>query len=107
MIDNIVIGELVEGLIPMDLGVLDYESNVYMTMEDAKQLNMFLPSILVKLGLFKSTSEIKKIAKQRDVSKKIIDSDSRLLWRTITRPELTHFKIGKKSFWVVVGTIDK
>jgi len=107
MIDNIVIGNLVEGLSPVDLGILDYESNVYMTMEEAKQANLFLPSILVKIGLFKSTSEIKKIAKQRDASKKIIDPNSRLLWRTITQPELTHFKIGKKSFWVAVGTIDK
>lgn len=107
MIDNIVIGELVDGLTLADLGILDHEVNVHISMDEAEESKMFLPSMFVKAGLFKSTSEIKKIAKQRDTSKKIKDDDSRLLWRTLTKPELTQFKIGKKAFWVVVGTIDK
>lgn len=107
MIDNIIVGTLVDGLTPFDLGVLPSEENFRISMESAKSGNMFLPPLLVAAGLFKSTSEIKKIAAVRATSKKIPDDDSRLLWRNITKPEVTHFKIGKKSFWLLVGDLDK
>lgn len=107
MIDNIIIGELIDGLTLSDLGILDHEINFHIEMDEAQESKMFLPSMLVKAGLFKSTSEIKKNARQRDTSTKIKDVDSKHLWRTLTKPELTQFKIGKKAFWVVVGTIDK
>jgi len=107
MIDNIIVGELVDGLTNEHLGITPSETKLYISKDQAVELNMFLPSILVHAGLYNSTSTIKKIAATRKQSKKIPDIDSRLLWRTINHPELTQFKIGKKSFWLVVGDLDK
>lgn len=103
MIDNIVIGT---PLVPLeDLGVLPDEQTVSLTIEE--MLNdkgeLFLPAILKHVGLFKSTSEIKKISTQRTNNKKIVDPASRNLWRVLDGPEFTHFKIGKKVFWLIVG----
>jgi hypothetical protein len=101
-IDNIVIGELVEGLTLEMLGVLDEEVTVHMTKERAEELNFFLPKILVDLGIFQNTSEIKRIQKQRDTMGHLCD-DERVIWRHIANPELTKFKVGKKLFWIIVG----
>ncbi len=106
VIDNIVIGELVEGLTLEHMGVLPNETTLHITEEKAHEFNLFLPRILVHLGIFPTTSQIKQVQKQRDKSTKIIDPDERVLWRTIARPELTHFKIGKKVFWLIVGDLD-
>lgn len=107
MIDNIIIGDMVDGLTNLSIGILPSENNFIISKQEAIDMNRFLPSILVTAGLFKSTSEIKKIAATRKDSKKIKDVDSKLLWRNIDKPELTQFKIGKKSFWLVVGDINK
>ena len=103
-IDNIIIGDLIEGITPQMLGVLDSEQTVTISKEEAENMNWFLPRILVHVGLFKSTSEIKKINDQRMKSNKIKDPLSRELWRTLEKPEMTDFKIGKKFFWLIVGT---
>lgn len=105
MLDNILLGNLIEGLTPIDLGVTPDEQTITFTKTETAQLNNFLPRILVKAGLFKSTSEIKRIHKVRQNSTKIKDIDERILWRTLDKPELTYFKIGKKVFWLIVGTI--
>lgn len=103
MIDNIIVGELVEGLIPKDLGIGDEETTIRIDLVQANDMQLFLPRILVHVGLFKTTSEIKRINKDRLNSKKIKDSNSRELWRTLDQPEMTHFKIGKRNFWLIVG----
>lgn len=105
MIDNIVIGQPVEGLKLRDLGVMPNELTVTVNKRDAEEMEYFLPRLLVHVGLFKTTSEIKRITKDRRNSKKIIDPLSRDMWRTITAPEFTHFKVGKRSFWLIVGEL--
>ncbi len=105
MIDNIIIGNLIEGLTLQDIGIGTEETTVHVTVEHANTLNMFLPRLLVDLGVFKTTSEIKRIHKVRQDSKKIKDSNSRNLWRTLDRPEMTQFKIGKRYFWLIVGIL--
>ncbi len=106
MIDNIIVGELVEGLTPNDLGIGDEETTIRIDLAQANDMQLFLPRILVHVGLFKTTSEIKRINKDRVNSKKIPDSNSRDLWRTLDKPEMTSFKIGKKIFWLIVGDIN-
>lgn len=105
MLDNIIVGELVEGLTPHDLGIGKEETTLRVNSFQANDMQMFLPRILVHVGLFKTTSEIKRINKDRVNSKKIKDSNSRNLWRTLDKPEMTQFKIGKKVFWLIVGDI--
>lgn len=105
MIDNIIIGELVDGLTSKDLGIGDEETTIRIDLAQANDMQLFLPRILVHVGLFKTTSEIKRINKDRMNSKKIKDSNSRNLWRTLDQPEMTLFKIGKKVFWLIVGDI--
>ena len=105
MIDNLIIGELVEGLTPLDLGIGAEETTVTIGVREATEMELFLPRLLVHAGLFKNTSEVKRIHNDRIKSKKIKDPDSRNLWRNIDRPEFTQFKIGKKVFWLAVGDI--
>lgn len=105
MIDNLIIGNLVEGLTPHDLGIGKEETTVTIGVREATEMELFLPRLLVHAGLFKTTSEIKRIHKDRIKSTKIKDSDSRNLWRTIDMPEMTQFKIGKKVFWLIVGDL--
>ena len=105
MIDNIIVGELVDGLTSKDLGIGDEETTIRIGLAEANDMQLFLPRILVSVGLFKTTSEIKRINKDRANSKKIKDSNSRNLWRTLDQPEMTLFKIGKKVFWLIVGDI--
>ena len=106
MIDNLVIGEPVEGLTLGDLGIGKEETTQTIDVQTARDMELFLPRLLVQAGVFNTTSEIKRIAKDRDKSTKIKDPDSRHLWRTLARPEMTHFKIGKKIFWLIVGDLN-
>ena len=94
MIENIVVGE---PLVPLaSLGIEPSENTDFVN--DGPR---FLPSLLVHVGLFKTTSEIHRINKQRE---HLIAKDPRLnLWREILEPEFTEFKIGKRHFWLVVG----
>ena len=102
MIDNIVIGEPLVSL--ESLGVLPDENTVHLPFHDIEnEGEVFLPGVLAHVGLFKSTSQIRQINKQRMKSDKIKDPLSQNLWRTITKPEMTHFKVGKKVFWLIVG----
>ena len=101
-IDNIVIGELVEGVTLEMLGVLDDEVTLQIAEDDAREMNFFLPKILADLGVFQNTTEVKRIQKTRDTQSKLTE-DERVLWRNLTAPELTRFKVGKKLFWVIVG----
>jgi len=105
MLDNIIIGELVDNLTPHDLGIGKEETTLHISLAQANDMQMFLPRILVHVGLFKTTSEVKRINKDRVNSKKIVDSNARDLWRTLVQPEMTQFKIGKKVFWLIVGDI--
>ena len=107
MINNIIIGTPISGLTLPMLGIQPDENNFTISLDAANEDNLFLPKLLVRAKLFKSTSEIKRITKTRSASKTIKDVDSRELWRTITQPEFTEFKIGKKYFWLLVGSIDK
>jgi len=103
LIDNLIIGTPIEGLTLANLGIGKEETTVTIDLEQARELQLFLPRLLVEAGLFKNTSEVKRISKDREKSTKIKDPDSRNLWRTLERPEMTHFKIGKRNFWLVVG----
>lgn len=103
LIDNLVIGTPIEGLTLDDLGIGEEETTVTIDLEQAREFQLFLPRLLVEAGLFKNTSEVKRISKDREKSTKIKDPDSRNLWRTLEGPEMTHFKIGKRNFWLVVG----
>lgn len=106
MIDNLVIGKPVEGLTLHDLGIGQEETTLTIGVHEATEMELFLPRLLVKAGVFKTTSEVKRIDKDRRNSKKIKDELSRNLWRTLDKPEMTHFKIGKKVFWLIVGDIN-
>ncbi len=55
MIDNIVIGKPIEGLTLEDLGIGAEETTISISIEDAKEMDMFLPRILVHVGLFIKT----------------------------------------------------
>ena len=101
--DNIVIGT---PLVPLeDLGVEETETVLEISLEDATndQGNVFLPHILVQVGVFNSTSECRKINQQRQKSSKFNKDADQNLWRNIERPEFTRFKIGKRVFWLIVG----
>ncbi len=103
-IDNIVIGDLVDGVTLEMLGVLDDEITIHITEGDAKDINLFLPKILVSAGIFPSANQVKQLQKQRDGMKGLND-DERNLWRTLATPELTKFKVGKRLFWLIVGEL--
>ncbi len=102
-IDNIIIGTPIQGISLDDLGIGREEATVCIGMSEARQMELFLPRLLVHAGLFKSTSEVRRISKDRKNSKKITDPLSRDLWRTVDKPEFTYFKIGKRVFWLIVG----
>lgn len=101
-IDNIVIGRLVEGVTLKMLGVCDDEVTVFISEEDARAANFFLPRLLVTAGVFQNTSEVKRVQKDRDAMGHLCD-DERVLWRSLANPELTMFKVGKKLFWLIAG----
>jgi hypothetical protein len=101
-IDNIVIGRLVEGVTLHMLGVCDDEVTVFISEDDARAANFFLPRLLVTAGVFPNTSEVKRVQKDRDAMGHLCD-DERVLWRNLANPELTMFKVGKKVFWLIAG----
>lgn len=101
-IDNIIIGKPIEGLTEQSLGIDPCERTIRLSFADCQSHEMFLPRIFVAVGLFKTTSEVKRLHQQRQQSK-ITDPLSKNLWRTIGSPEMTPFKIGKKVFWLIVG----
>jgi len=107
MIDNLIIGEPVEGLTLHDLGIGKEETTITIGVDEAAEMELFLPRLLVHAGVFNTTSEVKRLDKDRRNSTKIRDPLSRNLWRTLDKPEMTHFKIGKKVFWLVVGDISQ
>jgi len=105
MIDNLIIGEPIEGLTLHDLGIGTEETTLTIGVNEAIEMELFLPRILVHVGIFNTTSEIKRINKDRQNSTKIKDENSRNLWRKLNKPEFTYIKCGKKTFWLLVGDI--
>jgi len=102
-IDNIVIGTPVCSY--AELGILDEENTLSLSFEEARNDNgdLFLPAILVQAGLFNSTSEIRRLNKDRLQRKKLVDPLEKDIWRKIVGLEFTHFRVGRKIFWLVVG----
>ena len=101
--ENVIIGE---PLVSLDLlGIEEHERTVRFTFDELRndKGNVFLPHVLKEIGVFSSTSEARKINDQRQKSSKFNTDPDQNLWRNIERPEFTHFKIGFKSFWLVVG----
>lgn len=103
ILDNIIIGTEIASL--KELGVLESETIERFSFDDVtnEKGNVFLPALLVKVGVFKSNSECRNIDKQRQKSSKFNKDPDQQLWRNIERPEFTNFKIGKKVFWLIVG----
>ena len=102
-VENVVIGE---PLVPLEeLGILEEEEAVRFTFKEVTndQGNIFLPHLLLKIGVFKSTTDCRNINKQRQASSKFNTDSDQNLWRNIDRPEFTRFKIGKRVFWLIVG----
>ena len=101
--DNIIVGKEIASLEELQVG--EAETIERRTFEDVtnEQGNFFLPQLLVKLGVFKSNRECRNIDTQRQKSSKFNKDPDQVLWRSITRPEFTRFKIGKKVFWLIVG----
>ena len=103
IVDNIIIGKEVASL--EELGIPETETIERFTLDEVTndQGNVFLPHLLVNIGVFKSNSECRQINKQRQASSKFNKDPNQDLWRNIEGPEFTNFKIGKKVFWLIVG----
>ncbi len=101
--NNIVIGEPLVSL--EALGIEESETIERFTFDEVTndQGNVFLPHLLVNIGVFKSNGECRQINKQRQASSKFNKDPDQDLWRNIEGPEFTNFKIGKKVFWLIVG----
>ncbi len=101
--NNVVIGKPLVSL--KALGIEKSDTIVKFTFEEVTndQDNVFLPHLLIKIGVFTSTNECRRINEQRQKSSKFNKDPTQDLWRTIDRPEFTQFKIGKKVFCLVVG----
>ena len=101
--NNVIIGREIVTL--EELGILETETIERFSFDAVRtdQGNLFLPHLLVKIGVFKSTSECRKINTQRQKSSKFNKDPNQNLWRTFDRPEFTNFKIGKKFFCLIVG----
>lgn len=108
MIDNIIIGT---PLVPLSSLIEDKhgngrdDTNIHLELEEVltDEGVIFLPHVLVRTGMFKSTSQIKQINTQRQKTRKYTNDPYQNLWRHITNPEMTKFKIGKNVFWLIVG----
>ena len=72
------------------LGVQPGEHTVFET-------ETHLPRILVKHGLFTSTSKVRKATPAKGQLPFV---------RDLERPELTELKIGHKRVWLIVGELD-
>ena len=103
ILDNIVIGTPLVDL--HLLGVTEEETTVSFTMDEVRNDNgdIFLPTLLKRVGLFTSNGQIKQINQQRLKSEKFKKDPDQNLWRTLERPEFTEFKVGKRVFWLIVG----
>lgn len=101
--DNIIIGTPVCS--EEELDILSEEETVRFNFDELRNEDgdVFLPNLLVKVGLFESTSQIRRLNKDRSTSKKIVDPNEKDLWRKLEDLEFTHFKIGRKVFWLCVG----
>ena len=101
--DNIIIGKEIASL--EELGIHETETIERFTFDEVtnNQDNVFLPHLLVNIGIFKSNGECRQINKQRQASSKFNKDPDQDLWRNIEGPEFTNFKIGKKVFWLIVG----
>lgn len=102
-LDNIIVGN---PLVPVEsLGVLKTDNTISFSFDELcnDDGNVFLPSVLVRSGMFKTTSEIRRINEQRMKSPKFNKNPDMNLWRSLDRPEMTLFKIGKNVFWLIVG----
>lgn len=107
MSTNIVIGT---PLVHLDaLGVTEDEQTITLSFEDLlnDEDQVFLPTVLKQAGIFKSTSDIRQVNKQRQNSSKITDHLEKNLWRNVEEPEFTQFKVGKQIFCLIVGQRDK
>jgi hypothetical protein len=103
IVDNIVLGT---PIVPLeDLGVTPAEGTMFVDFDEVEndKGEVFLPILLKHCGLFDSTSQVKQAHTQRIKSTKIKDELSKNLWRNIEGLEFTHFKIGRKIFWLIVG----
>ena len=102
-IDNIVIGEPLVDL--QLLGVSKTETTVRFTMDELRNEkgDLFLPNILQHVEFFKSNGQIRQINQQRQKTERFKKDPDQDLWRNITCPEFTEFKIGKRVFWLIVG----
>lgn len=101
--ENVIVGT---PLVSLELlGVDKDETSAQFTFEQLRngQGNVFLPHLLKEIGVFDSTTECRRINDQRQKSSKFKNDPDQNLWRNIEKPEFTHFKIGKKSFWLIVG----
>lgn len=96
--ENVIVGKIVDGLTESSLGIHPDEETMRLP-----ETENFLPRILVQAGFFKSTSIVKQVNAQRIKSDKFKDKPEQSLWRNLTEPEMTYFKIGKKTFWLIVG----
>lgn len=87
------------------LGIESSDSIVKFTFEEATndQGNVFLPHLLIKIGVFDSSNECRRINIQRQKSSKFNKDPNQDLWRNLEQPEFTEFKIGRKGFCLVVG----
>ncbi len=93
IVDNIIVGNEIASL--KELGVLESETLERFSFDEVTndQGNVFLPALLVKIGVFKSNSECRNINAQRQKSSKFNKDPDQDLWRNIERPEFTNFKI--------------
>ena len=87
------------------LGIEESETVVRFSFKEATndQGNIFLPHLLIKIGVFESSNECRRINTQRQKSSKFNTDPNQNLWRNLEQPEFTEFKIGRKGFCLVVG----
>ena len=87
------------------LGIEESETVVRFSFKEATndQGNIFLPHLLIKIGVFDSSNECRRVNVQRQKSSKFNKDSNQNLWRNLEQPEFTEFKIGRKGFCLVVG----
>lgn len=108
IIDNVIVGAPIKGLTEQKLGIDPDENTVRLNLDELRNDNgnIFLPHVLKTAGLFNSTSEVRNINNQRQKAPKFKNDPDQDLWRNLTQPEMTEFKVGKKVFWLIVGDIN-
>ncbi len=85
------------------LGVTEEDTVVF------EKEEQFLPRILVKHGVFKSTSVVRRHNEARLKNSIPLDKFQNL-WRSVGENgelEMTRFKIGRTVFWIIVGELDE